>query len=414
MCEPCTRKKLIIALEPECAALHVRSEESKQEAKDGPANSSHYGVVDCGGGTIDIAYHSLVGRKGGAFVVNELAPPSGGPYGGTRVDKAFEELLEPVFGNHLYQPFFQQLKLKYPNVWLTFTQELEKRKTVLGNKADDAFLWFNIDYINTACQDITGRKASALLSASSRSGITLAKNNMMQVRADLVKALYNPSIDAICKCLNKDLATQRLSEVSTLYMVGSFSKSSHLLQSVRQNTRSAVESQHIFNPPQSQLAVVKGAVMYGINPSIVQERVSARSYGIRIRRDFDAAKDPSDKAEFINGRKMCNEVYDEFLQCGQTVCNASEVIKKVYVPVEPHETYMSISIYSAEDTVEYVDEKGCQKLANITVEMPDLRGGTARQVFVEIEFDGPEIHVVARDENTDKTFDASLDFWYEK
>ena len=410
MCEPCTREKLIIALEPECAALHVRSE----EAKHGVVNSSHYGVVDCGGGTIDIAYHSLEDRKGGAFVVNELAPPSGGPYGGTLVDKAFEELLEPVFGNQLHRPFFEQLRSKYPDAWLSFTQQLEKRKTVLGNKADDEFLWFDIRDISVACKELTGRDAYTLLSASNRSGINLSKNNKMQVRVDLMKALYDPSIDAICKCLNKDLATQKLSEVSTLYMVGSFSKSSYLLQCVRQNIRSAVESQQIFNPPDSQLAVVKGAVMYGIDPSIVQERVSARSYGIRIRREFDAAKDPSSKAEFVNGRKLCTGVYDEFLQCGQTVCNVSEVIKKVFVPVEPHDTTMSISIYSAEDTVEYVDEKGCQKMANITVEMPDLRGGTARQVFVEIEFDGPEIHVVARDGNTDKTFDASLDFWYEK
>ena len=60
------------------------------------------------------------------------------------------------------------------------------------------------------------------------------------------------------------------------------------------------------------------------------------------------------------------------------------------------------------------NEKGCQNLANITFEMPDQRGGTDREVFSEIEFDGPEIHVVARDGNTGKTFDASLDFWYEK
>ena len=410
MCEPCTREKLIIALEPECAALHVRSE----EAKHGTVNSSHYGVVDCGGGTIDIAYHSLEDRKDGAFVVNELAPPSGGPYGGTRVDKAFEKLLEPVFGNQLRQPFFEQLRSKYPDGWLSFTQQLEKRKTVLGNKADDEYLWFDIRDISLACKELTGRDAYTLLSASSMSGITLSKNNKMQVRADLVKALYNPSIDAICKCLNRDLATQRLSEVSTLYMVGSFSKSSHLLQSVRQNTRSAVESQQIFNPPDSPLAVVKGAVMYGINPSIVQERVSARSYGIRIRRNFDAAKHPSSKAVFINGKKKCDDVYDEFMRCGQTVSNVSKTVKRVYFASELNQTSMSISIYSAEDTVEYVDDEGCQKLANITVQMPDQRGGMDRQVFVEIEFDGPEIHVVAKDGNTDKTFDASLDFWYEK
>ena len=111
---------------------------------------------------------------------------------------------------------------------------------------------------------------------------------------------------------------------------------------------------------------------------------------------------------------MCEDVYDEFMQCGATVCNVSKIIKKVYVPSGPDDTEMSISIYCAEDTVKYVDDEGCQNMANITVQMPDQRGGTDRHVFVEIEFDGPEILVVARDEKTDKTFDASLDFLYEK
>lgn len=407
MCEPCTREKLIIALEPECAALYVRW----QEAKYGVVNSAHYGVVDCGGGTIDIAYHSLEDYEVGKFVVNELAPPSGGPYGGTLVDKAFEALLEPVFGNQLCPPFFEQLRMKYPDVWLDIRRQLDKRKTVLKN--DFVFFYISRE-LSLACIDITGRDAYALLTDSSQVGITLSQNNKMQIRVDLIKALYGPSIDAICKCLNDDLATHRLSEVGTLYMVGSFAKSNYLLESVRQKTHSGVPSQHIINPPDSQVAVVKGAVMYGVNPSIVQSRVAARSYGIRIQRKFDETKDPQSKVTFIAGRKKCKDVYDEFVKCGQTISNVEKTCKRTYVPCEPHQTAMSIRVYCAEHTVNYVDEKGCKCLARINVQMPDLRGGTDRKVFIEIEFDGPEIHVVAKDENTGKTFDASLDFMYEK
>jgi len=63
LCEPTSRKGLIIALEPECAALYVRS----QEDKHGAFRSLQYGVVDCGGGTIDIAYHGIENCADGNF-----------------------------------------------------------------------------------------------------------------------------------------------------------------------------------------------------------------------------------------------------------------------------------------------------------------------------------------------------------
>ena len=411
MCDPSTRKQLIIALEPECAALFVRSREDKH----GAFKSLHYGVVDCGGGTIDIAYHSIENCEDDKFVVNELAPPSGGPYGGTRVDEAFEMLLEPVFGKQMSQPFFEQLKLKHPAAWLNFRKQLDERKTVLDKKEDDDAMWFDISMqFSRACSQITGEDAFSLLSASQVDGIKLSSNDQMQIRANLIKALYHPSIDAICKCLNDDLATPPLSKVSALYMVGSFSRSNYLLESVREKTRSSVPPQHIINPPESSVAIVKGAVMYGINPSIVQERVSARSYGFCILKQFDSATHPRSKAVFRNNEKWCKDVYDEFLKPGQRILNSGEPQKKRYFPVEPNQRSMCIAIYSAPHTVKYVDDKGSKHMASIVVDMPDLTGGTERNVFVEIEFDGPEIHVVARDGNTGKTYDASLDFMYDK
>ena len=411
MCDPSTRRQLVIALEPECAALHVRS----QQDKHGAFKSLQYGVVDCGGGTVDIAYHGIGNLKDGRFVVNELAPPSGGPYGGMSVDEGFEKLLEPVFGNQLQQPFFEQLKTKYPSAWLSFREQLDKRKSaILGTKENDDAVWFDISMqFSRACTHITGKDAFRLLTDSRVNGITLSKSDQMQVRADLIKGLYRYSVDAICKCLNEDLAKPSLSKVSALYMVGSFSKSSYLLQSVRQNTHSTVPSEHIINPSDSSLAIVKGAVMYGINPSIVQERVAARSYGFSIAERFDGAIHPKSKAVFYNKVKMCKDVYDEFLKYGEQVQNSGQPITMRYFPVEPNQKRMCIKVYSAPKAVKYVDDIGSEHLASIVVDMPDLTGGVDREVIVEVEFDGPEIHVVARDETTGDSYDASLDFMYD-
>ena len=410
MCDPSTRKHLIIALEPECAALYVRH----QNDKHGAFKSLQYGVVDCGGGTIDIAYHGIEHREDGKSVVNELAPPSGGAYGGICVNEAFEKLLEPVFGNHLHQPFFEQLKKRHPTAWLNLHKQLDEKKTVLDKKEEHDAVWFDITgQFDKACMRITGRDAYQLLTDTCEDGITLSTNDQMQVRADLVKALYRPSIDAMCECLNEDLAKPPLSKLSALYMVGSFSKSNYLLESVRKRTHSSVPPKHIINPPDSSVAIVKGAVMYGINPKMVQERVASKSYGICILQQFDGAVHSESKAVFRNSRKWCTDVYDEFLECGQRVLNSREPITKKYCPVQPNQHSASIKIYSAPRAVKYVDDKGSKHMANIVVDMPDLAGGADREIFVEIEFDGPEIHVVARDETSGNSYDASIDFIYD-
>ena len=65
-------------------------------------------------------------------------------------------------------------------------------------KKDDNVVWFDITMqFSRACTRITGNDASFLLTDSPVEGITLSPNDLMQVRADLIKALYRPSVDAI-------------------------------------------------------------------------------------------------------------------------------------------------------------------------------------------------------------------------
>ena len=98
--------------------------------------------------------------------------------------------------------------------------------------------------------------------------------------------------------------------------------------------------------------------------------------------------------------KWCEDVYDEFLKCRQRVLNSGEPITKKYLLVEPNQHSASIEIYSAPRAVKYVDDGGSKHIASICGDMPDLAGGLDREIFVEIEFDGPEICVVARDKTT--------------
>ena len=421
MCEPSTRHQLIIALEPECAALYVRSQNDEDDAFKTP----QYAVVDCGGGTVDIAYHSVENCKGSTFVVKELAPPSGGPYGGILVDQAFERLLEPVFAKRLHQtccstqvldlpePFFERLRYDHSASWLNLMKQLDEKKTLLKEKEGDEFLWFDMTMqFNTACTQITGKNSFSLLEHSHTRSVTLSSNDQMQVLADEVMKLYHPIIDDICRCLSGDLAKPALSKISALYMVGSFSQSSYLIESIRRRLISHVRPslKYIINPPDCSVAIVKGAVMYGINPGIVQERVAAMSYGWRGFERFDSAKHPESKSVVYDGIKYCADIYDEFLKCGEKIRNTDEPKRSRHTPIKSNMRNMYFEVFSAPHTVRYVDDARCKRLVDLVVDMPDLSGDKNRVVHVEIEFDGPEIHVVATDENTGKKYDVSLEF----
>ena len=373
-----------------------------------------YGIVDCGGGTVDIVYHSLEENDDGRTFVSELIPPTGGPYGGTCVDVAFQQLLEPVFNQGKCQSFFGELKKNHTPAWLNLMEQLEKKKSVLDEKGDDDPVWFDFSLqFNTACQQITGRDALSLVQESQVKGITLSEETeQLQVQAGLIKSLYSASIEKICMCLKKNLEEGPASRVGALYMVGTFSTSQYLLDSVKNEMAALVPRGRVINPPESSLAIVKGAVMYGINPSIVQERVAAKSYGIHCLRAFDSTKHSEKKAEFHDGKKYCAGIYSEFIKRGQKL-RTGEVIEITTLPVKPDQENVWLRIYCATTTVAYVDDEGCSAMADLTVDMPDITGGLNRKVLTEIEFSGTELHVVATDETTGKSCDGSIEFIYE-
>lgn len=399
LCDPSTSKQLIIALESNCLAMYMCSQAQKHVH----GSCSQFGVVKCEDDMVEITYHHAVKNEEGKFVLNELAALSGRPYDCLSVYEAFERLLEPVFGADLHGSFFEQLRQKYPAAWVCFTKELNGKLLVLGRKEDNDCVFFDITMqFNRSCLKITGEDAFALLSQSKVDGITLSTSDQIEVRAGLIKALFQPIIDAVCKYLKEDLAQHALSKISTLFFIGPISRSVYVCQSIRDRLSARCPRVNIINPPpKGDCAAVKGAVMYVLNACLVQ--VATKSYGLGVVQPF-SMKHPESRAVVYNGLKYCQDCYEEFVQCGQ-ICSIDEPILRLRSPVEPDQHSMCIRVYSAPHAVTYTDDPGCEYLDCIVVNMPDLRGGMERCVHIEIEFDGSVIHVVAKDENTGNLYD---------
>ncbi len=76
--------------------------------------------MDLGGGTADIACHEVVGE----LEVEEIAPPSGGAWGGIYIDEAFESLMSKIFPSKWIDGF----RKKNSDFWTVFLNNFQSSK----------------------------------------------------------------------------------------------------------------------------------------------------------------------------------------------------------------------------------------------------------------------------------------------
>ena len=77
--------------------------------------------------------------------------------------------------------------------------------------------------------------------------------------------------------------------IGTILMVGGFSQSPVLYDGIK----SAFPNMEVICPQDAVLTIVKGAVMFGNNPRLIQERISPRTYGICVNAPFDSTQHPT-------------------------------------------------------------------------------------------------------------------------
>ncbi|KAL3871047.1 hypothetical protein ACJMK2_039070 [Sinanodonta woodiana] len=121
---------LLLALEPEAASLLCRLiPVQTMKGADCAAilatfkPGSRYMVLDAGGGTIDITVHEITPTG----QLNEICTATGGAWGGTSIDRAFEHFLMGLLGPDVFQCF----KKDYADDFLDFFRafEITKRDT---------------------------------------------------------------------------------------------------------------------------------------------------------------------------------------------------------------------------------------------------------------------------------------------
>jgi hypothetical protein len=172
--------------------------------------------------------------------------------------------------------------------------------------------------------------------------------------------------------------------------VGGFNQSERLQKAI---TKHFKENVKIIIPSECNLAVVKGAVLFGHDPTIIHSRVSDKTYGVETCPIFNPSCHHVSKKSRIGDKNICKDVYTKFVSKGQHIpIGYSQTL--IFNPVHKEQDKAEVVIYSSEmSDAQYITDEGVKRHCSIYVDWAGT--GLDRELKVTMTFGGTEIHVCA-------------------
>ncbi|ELW71008.1 Heat shock 70 kDa protein 12A [Tupaia chinensis] len=337
-----------------------------------------YVVVDSGGGTVDLTVHQIRLPEGH---LKELYKATGGPYGSLGVDYEFEKLLCKIFG----EDFIEQFKIKRPAAWVDLMIAFESRKRAAApdrtNPLNITLPFSFIDYY----KKFRGHSVEHALRKSNVDFVKWSSQGMLRMSPDAMNALFKPTIDSIIEHLRDLFQKPEVSTVKFLFLVGGFAEAPLLQQAVQ---AAFGDKCRIIIPQDVGLTILKGAVLFGLDPAVIKLLVK-------------------------DGTRWCTDVFDKFISADQSVA-LGELVKRSYTPAKPSQLVIVINIYSSEhDSVSFITDPGVKKCGTLRLDLTGTSGAAVparREIQTLMQFGDTEIKATAVDIATAKSVKVGIDF----
>ncbi|XP_066488092.1 heat shock 70 kDa protein 12B [Tiliqua scincoides] len=364
-----------------------------------------YIVADCGGGTVDLTVHQIEQPQG---TLKELYKASGGPYGAVGVDLAFEKLLCQIFG----EDFVATFKAKRPAAWVDLTIAFEARKrTAAPHRANPLNISLPFSFIDFYRKH-RGQNVETALKRSSVNLVKWSSQGMLRMSSEAMNELFQPTISQIINHIGDLMKKPEVKGIRFLFLVGGFAESAMLQHAVQSAFSSICR---VIIPQDVGLTILKGAVLFGLDPTIVRVRRSPLTYGVGVLNKFVEGKHPKEKLLVKEEKNWCTDIFEKFVSVDQSVA-LGEVVQRSYCPARAGQRKIIINIYCcATDDVVYITDPGVRKCGTISLDLDELDTSSSpkrsrREIRASMQFGDTEIKVTAMDVQTSKIVRASIDF----
>ncbi|KAF2748930.1 actin-like ATPase domain-containing protein [Sporormia fimetaria CBS 119925] len=277
-----SRGELKLISEPEAAAVYTLKAIQPHNLKVG----DNFVVCDAGGGTVDLIAYKIIQLN--PLRVEESAVGTGGLCGSAFLNYRFEDHVRRRIGQERYK-WMREKKVKTWNMGLKYFEEFVKR-----NFNEDEHSEVNIPFPGLPDDEEAGVDSGFLI-----------------MSADQVKDIFDPVIQEVIDLVEGQVRTIRAKGglVCGIVLVGGFGQSNYLYNRMKAHFNSAPpppyterpthaaannapHSVQVMHPMYAWTAVVRGAVLRGLEGSMVVSRRSRWHYGTSYATVFDETKHP--------------------------------------------------------------------------------------------------------------------------
>lgn len=385
--------RLKLALEPEVASLWCQTITDGAKASLSGTGTT-YMVVDLGGGTADITVHEKLNDG----TLKELHKASGGPWGGTYVDNNYLQWMEKLFGKLAMDRFKKEEMADY----FYMLRGFESIKRTISVESNDPITF----RIPVSLKDKTDKYGEHTLeeqlkelNLSERVTITRDK---MRIHPEIVRSWFVEPVNNIVSHVKEILENPMIKCVNSILLVGGFSESLFV-------QKRAITDKVLIVPSDAGLAVLKGAVKFGHEPSAVSARVMQYTYGTQISVRYDENKHNGFKITEHEDGRFVDDMFKTFVRVGETI-NYGETISVSFVPQHAYlESSLSDVFCSTEPYPTFTTDPSCRKLGVLVIQLPDGEKREDKAYELMFVFGDTELIVKARVKKTGKEFYTIID-----
>ncbi|KAK3590671.1 hypothetical protein CHS0354_026199 [Potamilus streckersoni] len=390
--------QLSVVLEPEAAAIWCQRLESLRKSQ--PSSSSverifrpgkRYMVVDLGGGTVDIAVHEIKRDRS----LGELYKASGGPWGGTCVDKNFLSFIGKIMG----QDFLVEFARREMSDYIDLLREFETKKRTIKSSMDGKVSF----KIPSSMLKMFEEKGCDVKSATARSGFEMNVSwvgEKLRVDPFIVIGFFNESVQNTINHVRKLLSDPSLRNVNTIILVGGFAECELFQDAFKRNFK----REKIIIPEEGGLVILKGAVISGHVPKSITTRIARFTYGIAKTPKFDPDIHPIEKRKIYDGIARCRDVFNKFVEIGE-VLETGHTISRTGIPLEVEQRKVHYHLYtSTEKSPRFVTDPSCRLLGKFSVPLPEGTTIDEKEVERSMTFGDTELMFRVKHPKTGKEF----------
>ena len=385
-------ERVVIALEPEAAALYCKSVNLTSAAAAIPnvestslayESGTRYLLADLGGGTVDVTVHEVQSDD----LIRELHHATGGAWGGIYVDQNFVQLIERIFDKKSIEKY----RKEHRGDWVELVSiKFESAKRCAQ---EDGTLYVELPHsFHDFMKDVENKPVKDCVNRFGNPDVRLARGSL-SLQYPEVRKLFEPVFSNISSHLKTLL--EKVPGVKFMILLGGFATCA-LLQNYLKAEFEKSFRLRVVVARECSLSVVMGSVLFGHNPLAFLSRRVKYTYGVESSRDFVDGMDPKSLRTYgDDGKAKCIKTFTVFARKNTEIEIGHEIID-TFSPLCSDSKEVKVIVCASEDeNPRYTTD--VRKAAVMLLPMPDTAKGKSRVIKVFMKFGATEITVRSED-----------------